>query len=196
MLKERNCQTTHYISSKIILRAPRWNRHILNWGQWKEFLSSKPTLKECWKNGRSEDGHSEDGAWWRTQSTREGGGKKNRQSQKQMQAQGTLFSELCKLRSVVKAELVALSDVHGRNTEGNYIINRKEHVLLSKTRTTHWTDWFCNHKSSCHRHNQWRAQGRLCATPCLPDSLQRLQKMSGTCFTKSLKRVTKPEQSS
>lgn len=54
-----------------------------------------------------------------------------------MQAQGTLFSELRKLRSVVKAELVALSDVRGRNTEGNYIINRKEHVLLSKTRTTH-----------------------------------------------------------
>lgn len=79
---------------------------------------------------------SKDGAWRSTQSVREEGGKKNRQSQKQMQAQGAFFSEFRKLRSVVKAELAALSDVRGGNTEGNYIINRKEHVLLSMTTRT------------------------------------------------------------
>lgn len=63
-----------------------------------------------------------------------------RQSKEQKWAQGTFFSEFCKLHLMVKAKLAALSAVCGRNAEGNYIINRKEHTLLSKTRTTHWTD--------------------------------------------------------
>lgn len=71
-------------------------------------------------------------------SNREGAWEEHKTKDKQ--AQGTFFSEFCKSHLMAKAKLAAPSDVCGRNTEGNYSLNRTEHTLLRRTKTTHGTD--------------------------------------------------------
>lgn len=107
---------------------------------------------------------------------------------------------------MVKTKLVALSDICGRNTENNYIINGVGGYALSSksTRTTHsnWQSqspgyyWFYSHVSSFHSHNQWRTPGHLCADLSFLGILQTLGKKSEACSPTSLKRITKPEQTS
>lgn len=148
--------------------------------------------------------------WWEVTKDSEhygtrGGKKKKTDRAKNRSKHRARSSETCNFHLMVKTKLAALSDVCGRNTEGNYIINKGEYALPSKvTRTTHWnwqsqspgSYWLYNHINSCHSHNQWRTPGRLCADLSFLGSLQTLGKKSEACSPMSLKRITKPEQTS
>lgn len=144
--------------------------------------------------------------WWEvTKDSEHCGTRGKKTTQKNISKHRARSSETCNFHLMVKTKLAALSDVCGRNTEGNYIINKGECALPSKvTRTTHWnwqsqspgSYWLYNHVSSSHFHNQWRTPGRLCADLSLLGSLQTLGKKSESCSPMSLKRITKSEQTS